>query len=616
MQISLCLIVKNEADNIKQCLENLIHVVQQIIIVDTGSTDNTVELAQSYGAEIYNYEWNDDFSAAKNFALDYANGDWIIFLDADEYFSNETVANIPKLIQLYGSSCDGFLTQMANIDVDRNNMILDEFFTTRIFRNDKNMRYVGRIHEQINNLSGRKNAWYKIEPNKIKLYHTGYSTHVIQQKCARNLKLLQEEFNENQENIDLYRYFADVYYGLGKYDQAIEFAQKDIDTGRKEMSYASRSYRVLLNSLRIQKKDFSIIEKALQKAMRDFPELPDFYAEYGLLLFTNNSYDQALLGIEKAILLFENYQGIETSSLGVNINYVYDVLGRIYEYKHQYKAAIDLYQKILKKDKYNQSVFERLYRLIYKEDSVYCIAFLNSLYDKQNEEDLTFLIQKMQKIQRNKILAYYLQAMNHLLKLDIVDVLALECVGSYERGRQSLLKDITGDLFDAACSAILLNDYSKIKDTIEFFSGSYKKIILRFYGEVCNLITTKDFEIYQKILLFILQADENKILKTYCSFVVDFELIQQFAIATLLKDSYAFSEAQRVYEHILSFDILQGKKNMLYDLAYCYYKLQDYQQAIYYFTQAHQLDKTDKKIESLLNWSKQKLIQIERVEEK
>lgn len=256
MQISACLIVKNEAANISNCLSNIHKIVQQIIVVDTGSTDNTVELATTYGVEIYHYEWNDDFSAAKNFALDKAKGDWIIFLDADEYFSDQSLGNIRSVIQTYGGECDGFMTQMVNIDIDQKNMVLDEFYTTRIFRNDKNMRYVGKIHEQIQNLSGRKNAWYKIEPHKIKLYHTGYSSHVIQQKCARNLELLKEEFKKNPENLDLYRYLADAYYGLEKYDQAIEFAQKDIETGCKEISYASRSYRVLLNSLRIQKKRF------------------------------------------------------------------------------------------------------------------------------------------------------------------------------------------------------------------------------------------------------------------------------------------------------------------------------------------------------------------------
>jgi len=178
------------------------------------------------------------------------------------------------------------------------------------------------------------------------------------------------------------------------------------------------------------------------------------------------------------------------------------------------------------------------------------------------------------------------------------------------------LQDINDDLLYASCSAILLNNYFQIKDTMNFFSGSYKKILLRFYGESFDLLTINDFDSYKKILLFILQTGENKILKTYCQFVFDFELIQQFAIAKLLKDSYFFREAQSVYEHILSFDIVQGKKNILYDLAYCYYKLQVYKRAVYYFTQAYQLDKNDKKIESLIKWSKQNLIQIERVEQK
>jgi tetratricopeptide (TPR) repeat protein len=350
--------------------------------------------------------------------------------------------------------------------------------------------------------------------------------------------------------------------------------------------------------------------------MKDFPDLPDFYAEYGLLLFLYNSYEQAKIWLEKALLLLNNYTGMETSILAFNINAVYDVLGRIYEYENKYQDAIDIYQKILQTDKWNQPIFDRLYKLICAEDPVYCIAFLNTLYDKQLEADVTFLIQKIQKIQKDKILAYYLHVMNRLQGGDSVDILALECVGSYDRGRQSLLETMTDDLFFAASEAVLINDYSKIKDTMEFFTGSYKKIVLHFYEKSADLVIKKDFEIYQKMLLFILQTDEHEVIKKYCQLVVEFEVIQQLLIAKILKDAFCFKEAQSVYEHILSFDLVGGKKNILCDLAYCHYKLKEYKEAIFYFKQALQLDFNDEKIKKMVKWSEQNSLQMERVERK
>ena len=88
IKISACYIVKNEENNLKRSIDSLINAVDEIIVVDTGSTDRTIEIAESYNAKIFNYVWNDDFSTPRNLAIDNSNGDWIIFLDADEFFIN------------------------------------------------------------------------------------------------------------------------------------------------------------------------------------------------------------------------------------------------------------------------------------------------------------------------------------------------------------------------------------------------------------------------------------------------------------------------------------------------------------------------------------------------
>ena len=111
MQISSCLIVKNEAENIARCLESIKSISDEIIVVDTGSTDNTVEIAKSYGARIYFYEWDNNFSNARNFALEKATGDWIIFLDADEYFEENTPKELKNVLKhmVYNKDYDAIL---------------------------------------------------------------------------------------------------------------------------------------------------------------------------------------------------------------------------------------------------------------------------------------------------------------------------------------------------------------------------------------------------------------------------------------------------------------------------------------------------------------------------
>ena len=89
ISISQCMIVKNEEKNIRRALSWAKEIVQEQVVVDTGSTDRTVEIAESMGAKIFYFEWCDDFSAAKNYAIEQAAGDWIAFLDADEYFTRK-----------------------------------------------------------------------------------------------------------------------------------------------------------------------------------------------------------------------------------------------------------------------------------------------------------------------------------------------------------------------------------------------------------------------------------------------------------------------------------------------------------------------------------------------
>ena len=94
MKLSACYIVKDAANALGKSLQSLRDSVDEIIVVDTGSVDASMETARQAGAKVYSYSWQDDFAAARNFALGKAGGDWIVFLDADEYLSPETADNL------------------------------------------------------------------------------------------------------------------------------------------------------------------------------------------------------------------------------------------------------------------------------------------------------------------------------------------------------------------------------------------------------------------------------------------------------------------------------------------------------------------------------------------
>jgi len=96
--LSLCMIVKNEEANLSRCLDSVKDIVDEIIIIDTGSTDNTVRIAESYGAKVFSIQWNDDFSEARNASLEKANGKWILLMDADDELAQEDRHKVRDLL--------------------------------------------------------------------------------------------------------------------------------------------------------------------------------------------------------------------------------------------------------------------------------------------------------------------------------------------------------------------------------------------------------------------------------------------------------------------------------------------------------------------------------------
>jgi glycosyltransferase involved in cell wall biosynthesis len=97
--LSLCMIVKNEEDNLERCLESVREVVDEMVIVDTGSTDGTVAVAEKFGARVFHHPWQGSFSEARNHALGFAVGDWILQMDGDEELEREDIPILKKVVQ-------------------------------------------------------------------------------------------------------------------------------------------------------------------------------------------------------------------------------------------------------------------------------------------------------------------------------------------------------------------------------------------------------------------------------------------------------------------------------------------------------------------------------------
>lgn len=215
------MIVKNEAARLKSCLESARLIASQLIVVDTGSDDQSSQIAADCGAEVYHHPWEGSFAKARNLSLDYATEDWVLILDGDEVLDEASLCALTEL-DLSNPYLEALNFQVVNFTTDRALIteagIIDQ---VRLFRNQPQHRYDGLVHNQlINTVEGRP---LEAINTTIRVLHYGYTPTVwaAQNKDAR-IEMHERAVAEDPEN-----HFIRYNYGnhlkiLRRYDEALE----------------------------------------------------------------------------------------------------------------------------------------------------------------------------------------------------------------------------------------------------------------------------------------------------------------------------------------------------------------------------------------------------------
>lgn len=192
--IALCMIVKNEEEHLARCLASARPLVDHLIVVDTGSTDRTVEIAQSFGATIHHHEWEGNFSKARNISMGYADTDWIFILDADEELDARDVALIRDTVRT--TDFKAISVSVYNYSAQKR-MYTSFLPSVRLFRRDLGAFYEGIVHNQLR-IPGYEGV-LRI-PARINHYGYGLAPEVMARKAMRTRALLEQQLRENPDN--------------------------------------------------------------------------------------------------------------------------------------------------------------------------------------------------------------------------------------------------------------------------------------------------------------------------------------------------------------------------------------------------------------------------------
>lgn len=277
--LSLCMIVRDEERVLGECLKSATPWFDEVIIVDTGSTDRTVEIAKEFGARVFHFPWCDDFSAARNVSLSHARGDWVFWMDADDTLPPECGAKLRGLAWLAEEKTTGFIAQV-HIPAAPGEVGFTVVDHVKLFRNLPGLRFEGRIHEQI--LEPIHRIGGRVERSDAYVVHSGYdySTEGQKKKRVRDLTLLEKDLADRPNHPFVLFNIGMTAYHMKEYDKAIVALERCLSISRPQESTVRKVY-AMLSGCFSEQGQFEEAKRRVEQGLELYPHDPELLFRAG-----------------------------------------------------------------------------------------------------------------------------------------------------------------------------------------------------------------------------------------------------------------------------------------------------------------------------------------------
>jgi O-antigen biosynthesis protein len=285
IRLSLCMIVRDSAKTLPACLESIRPWVDEMVLVDTGSKDDTIDVIKRFGGRLFHFPWCDDFSAARNVSLQHAKGEWLFWMDSDDTITPECGRKLRELA--YGETDRSILGYVVQVHCpgggEGGDLDVTAVDHVKLIRNRATLRFEGRIHEQI--LPAIRRERGEVAWTDLYVVHSGSdrSAEGQERKRERDLRLLALELKERPEHPFTLFNLGMTYADGGRYEEAAGYLERSIARSGEFDSHLRKAYALLAYS-RMQSGRWDEGLETCRKGLSLFPEDDELRFRLGVVL--------------------------------------------------------------------------------------------------------------------------------------------------------------------------------------------------------------------------------------------------------------------------------------------------------------------------------------------